>query len=171
MIWLVIPSFPDYEVSEFGNIRRCRPGIRGGFVGKVMKPYIRQDGYCMYILRRDNRSFHRKAHQLVAETFLGSKPFPEAEVLCHTDGSRTNDHFTNLRWDSSAGNKADMIGHGTRLAGERHPLSKISADQIREIKKLCANGVLQRKVAERYGIAQGHVSRILNGMRWASEVT
>lgn len=49
--WRVVPSFPCYEVSESGDVRRCKPGIRGGEVGKVMKPYVREDGYRMYILR------------------------------------------------------------------------------------------------------------------------
>ena len=61
--WRESPSFPDYEVSEFGDVRRCRKGIRGGLIGKVMKAYVRKDGYRMFILRRDNRSFHRKARR------------------------------------------------------------------------------------------------------------
>ena len=56
MEWRESPSFPCYEVSEFGDVRRCRKGIRGGIIGKVMKAYVRKDGYRMFILRRDEVS-------------------------------------------------------------------------------------------------------------------
>lgn len=164
--WRPIPSFDCYEVSEYGEVRRCKPGIRGGRVGKLMKPYVREDGYRMYILRRDNRSFHRKAHQLVVGAFIGPCPFFGAEV-CHNDGSKDNDHYSNLRWDTSAGNKADMAIHGTRLAMDSHPLAKLSSEKVAEIKALRFDGMMQQAIAEKFGIGQAHVSRILSGARWA----
>lgn len=166
MKWRQSPSFPDYEVSEYGDVRRCRKGIRGGIVGKIMKPYVREDGYRMYILRRDNKSFHRKAHQLVIEAFVGPKPFPEAEV-CHKDGTRTNDYYANLRWDTSAGNKADMTDHGTRMAGEKHPGSRLTNEQVIEIRRLRASGTMPRDIAPMFGIQPNHVCRIVRGGRWA----
>ena len=167
MEWRVSPSFPCYEVSEFGSVRRCRAGIRGGRVGKVMKAYIRQDGYRMFILRRDNCSFHKKAHQLVAEAFICPRPFEGAEV-CHFDGSRSNDHHSNLRWGTSRDNKIDMLRHGTRMMGEQHPLSRLTEANVADVRRRCAAGELQRVVAAQFGIGQSQVSRIVRGVRWAA---
>jgi len=51
----------------------------------------------------------------------------------------------------------------TRLAGEQHPLRRLTARQVREIRE--AKG-LQREIAAKYGIRQQQVSRIKNGKRW-----
>lgn len=166
MQWKIIPTFDCYEVSEVGQVRRCRKGIRGGLIGKVMKPYIRTDGYAMYILRKDNKSYHKKSHQLVAETFIGPKPFFKAEV-CHRDGSRNNDHYLNLRWGSNLDNKRGMIGHGTSIHGEKHHNAKISEKDVMRIKELFKNGMLQKEISKQFGIRQQQISRIIAGKRWA----
>ena len=166
MEWRKSKRFSCYEVSEFGDVRRIAKGIRGGFVGKVMKAFVRADGYRMYILREANLSHHVKAHQLVAEEFLGPKPFPSAEV-CHCDGSRDNDHYTNLRWDSRSGNHGDKVAHGTSIRGESHHMVKISREAVDEIRRrYAAGGVKQRELAEQFGIKQPQVSRILGRQRW-----
>jgi hypothetical protein len=166
MIWKRIPSFSAYVVNEAGDVKRVERGIRGGKPGKLMKPFIRSDGYAMFIMRRDNRSFHRKAHQLVAEAFLPA-PLPGQREIRHLDGTRTNDHYSNLAWSTHAENMADMMLHGTRMTGEKHPLAKLTDDQVTAIREAVANGEVQRIVADRYGIMQGHVSRLVNRVRRA----
>lgn len=164
--WRLSPSFPCYEISEVGDVRRVVPGIRGGRVGKVMKPYVRDDGYDAYILRRDNRSFHRKAHQLVIEAFVGPPPSSKHEVR-HKDGSRTNNHYSNLEWGTSAENKRDMLRHGTRMQGDSHANARLTPCDIAEIKRRLAAGDLQRIIAEDFGVRQSQISRINTGVRWA----
>ena len=166
MEWRKTDRFPCYEVSEYGAVRRATKGIRGGIVGKVLKPYLREDGYDMYILREGNKSYHAKAHQLVAEAFIGKKPFDGAEV-CHFDGTRTNDHYSNLRWDTRSGNNADKVRHGTSNHGEANWNAKITKDAVEEIKRRYkAGGISQRELGDEFGIQQPHVSRILSGKRW-----
>mgnify|MGYP001571589834 CR=1 FL=1 len=166
MEWRNCPRAPDYDVSEHGDIMRVTAG-RGAQAGKVLKPYVRDDGYRMYILRVDGLSIHRRAHQLVAEAFIGAKPFPAAEVR-HSDGTRTNDHFSNLSWGTSADNKADMVRHGTRMQGESHPRARLSADDVRQIFLLREDGLTQREIGLRFGVRQETVHKILAGKRWLS---
>lgn len=165
MQWRPCQNYPCYEVNEVGDVRRVKAGIRGGVVGKIMRPYRRADGYNMYILRQDGRSFHVKAHQLVAWAFLGPKPFEHAEV-CHNDGSRSNDHFSNLRWDTRKSNHADRIGHGTMSRGGKHPMARLTGEQVSDIRARYAGGELQRALAVEYNVRQGTISRIVNGARW-----
>lgn len=162
MLWREIPSFPDYEVSEHGDVRRAVPA-RGSVVGKVLVPWVRDDGYCMFILRRDGRSYHRKAHQLVIEAFVGPAPFPRAEVR-HKDGTRSNNHYTNLEWGTTQDNRDDQRRHGTLCQGERHYAAKLTEAQVAEIR---ASTDLQRVLAARYGVQQSAISRIRSGARWA----
>lgn len=165
--WRVVPSLPCYEVSERGDVRRCARGIRGGEIGKVMKPYIRADGYPMFILRHENASHHRKAHQLVMEAFGPERPSDSHEIR-HLDGDPKNNHASNLAWGTSAENKADMLRHGTRLAGEAHPRAKLCADDAIRIREMRRKGAKQAEIAEAFGIRQPQVCRILSGDRWAT---
>lgn len=163
MEWRTVPSFPDYEVSEEGDVRRA-VAAKGSRIGKVLKPWIRDDGYRMLILRHEGRSIHKKAHQLVCEAFHGPKPFEGAEV-CHNDGTRTNDHFKNLRWGTRAENHADKVAHGTAPRGENQGGHKLTAAQVDEVKAAIWGGELQRVVAARYGVRQPQISRIMAGKR------
>ena len=38
--WRVCPDFPDYEVSNYGDVRRCKVCTRNrqSFKGKILKP-------------------------------------------------------------------------------------------------------------------------------------
>lgn len=53
-------------------------------------------------------------HRIVALTFIGVPPFAKSEV-CHNDGNRRNNHYSNLRWGTRKENVADSIRHGTFL--------------------------------------------------------
>lgn len=165
MDWRLVQSFPDYEVSESGDVRRV-VAAQGGQIGKLLKPWVREDGYRMYIMRRGGKSLHKKAHQLVCEAFHGLQPFPLAEV-CHGDGSRTNDHWTNLRWGTRVENHADKALHGTAPRGENQGAHKLTTADVEAIKTACRDGELQRVVAERFGVRQSQISRIISGVRRA----
>lgn len=162
-IWKEAPGFPDYEVSDQGDVRRVTPA-RGAVVGKILRPIAEDDGRLLLILRRDGESIHVRPSRLVCEAFHG--PPPKGSEACHKDGNPTNNKSRNLRWDTSSGNKADMVRHGTRLRRAKHPLAKLTPQKVRRIKEQYAAGKLQREIADRYGIKQGQVSRIVNGKRW-----
>jgi len=68
-----------------------------------------------------------------------------------------------------ADNMADMLAKGRRanFKGEQNGGSRLTDDAVREIRALLAAGVLsQRRVAERFGVTQGVVSRINTGKSW-----
>ena len=68
-----------------------------------------------------------------------------------------------------AKNVADMDAKGRRKGpkGETHPAAKLTAEQVRAIRRECAE-VSQRVVAERYGVDPSTVSRIVHGKQWRS---
>jgi len=167
MEWRRCPNFPDYEVSEFGDLRRLTPG-RGARVGVVLKPFIRDDGYPMYMPRRAGRTLHAKAHQLVAWAFLGPPPNEAAEVA-HGDGNPANNHWSNLRWDSRSGNHADKVRHGTDARGEKHPLHKLTAEQVLSMRRQYGDRVETtfKALGEEFGVSQMVARRIVIGELWA----
>ena len=103
MEWRTVPSFPAYEVSEHGQLRRRGRILRGSVDAAT--------GYLKYSIRRDGRHHKRNAHQLVIEAFVGPKPFDGA-VTRHKDGLRINDHWTNLEWGTQSANAHDRVRDG-----------------------------------------------------------
>lgn len=163
--WKIAPGFPDYEVSSRGRVRRAVAG-RGARVGTICKEWMDPQGRVSVTIRVNGKTKTVRPARLVAHAFIGPPPFPKAEV-CHNNGRPHENRVDNLRWDTSAGNKADMVRHGTRLKGHKAPWAKLNPQQVRRIKERCARGELQREVGARYGIAQSHVGRIVRGERWA----
>ena len=89
MRWVSISEFPDYEISEAGDVRRLTQGGRRYPIGYVLTPKPHQRGYVYFIL--NDASGNPKTmlgHRLVALAFHGDPPTPEHEVA-HNDGTRT----------------------------------------------------------------------------------
>jgi len=166
MIWKESISYPDYEVSEFGDVRRSRPGKQAIVTGKCLKPGISRLGYLRYGLCRNGKVSTILRGKLVADTFLGQKPF-ESAVVCHNDGNKTNDHFKNLRWDTQKSNHADMILHGTKLVGSQKPQAILIEENVSEIRRRVAAGEVKCRIAESFRIHPSTISDILAGRTWA----
>lgn len=159
--WRVAPHNLNYEVSEFGHLRRCKPGGSRTWVGKLVRPSKSSEGYAQYKLSLEGVIRCTKAHRLVGQAFI---PNPLGlPLVAHIDGTKTNCAIINLRWSSAAENSADMVRHGTSRKGEKANTAKLTAAQILEIRR--APG-LQREIAEQFGIDQTHVSRIKRGVNW-----
>lgn len=105
----------------------------------------------------------RLAHVVVCEIVHGPPPFAKAEAAhsCGNPGCLTPAH---LRWDSHGGNMADRLIHGTDNRGERHGLSKLTANQVLAIR---SSSDAQRKLAAQYGVSRSYISQLRNGHRWS----
>lgn len=88
---------------------------------------------------------------------------PEGPVM-HAAHSCGNGHlgcinWKHLHWATPAENAADKVRHGTYLTGERVPQSKLTGDQVLEIRSL--RGTMPAKqIAEAYGISPKYVYQI-----------
>jgi hypothetical protein len=79
-----------------------------------------------------------------------------------------------VRWDhlfegTHAENMADMVAKGRNkpMPGENNPNHKLTAEQVRDIRQLYADGgITQRELGERFGVLDSAVSRIVTGTRW-----
>ena len=158
--WRSIADFPGYEVSDQGRVRsywsRSSNGKSRGAHWKVTEQVQRIlaapvcGHYPQVNLRRDGRSFGRRIHRLVAETFLG--PCPDSLELCHDDGDPTNNRIDNLRYDTHKANMRDAVGHGK--FGERfssldqQPLEEMPIVNVRidgELYQRLRNYMLQER--------------------------
>ncbi len=71
-----------------------------------------------------------------------------------------------IRWDTRAGNLADMIKHGTKDIGEQHEWSKLTISEVREIRALRGK-VGQKEIAARFNVCKGTVSSVQLRKNWA----
>jgi DNA-binding MarR family transcriptional regulator len=61
----------------------------------------------------------------------------------------------------------DKVEHGTSFRGASHPNAKLTQVDIDAIRsRYAAGGILQRELADEFGVRQGQVSRILSRTRW-----
>lgn len=101
--WRAIPSFPLYEVSDEGRVRRG---------GRMLKSSSRNGGYHEVVLSlgtRDTRK-NRRLHHLVLEAFVAPKP--EGQVGRHLDDNQNNNRLDNLSWGTQKQNAEDRLRNG-----------------------------------------------------------
>ena len=170
--WKQIPGFPNYQASTAGRIRSINPrkgsranvngGIIGGWVQQVSPRYSRQ---CV-ALRRDGKTFIRKVHRVVLETFRG--PCPDGMECRHKNGNSLDNRLANIRWGTDAENVKDCIRHGRKKSppthyAEQHHNSKMSSAQVAEIRKHKFKRGDLAVLAERFGVCSATIARIRDG--------
>jgi hypothetical protein len=107
-IWRRIPSFPNYEASSFGRIRRG---------DRTLKLHPNKQGYLQLNLSHDGKVVRRSAHTLVCEAFHGRRPWLSSCVV-HGDGNIANNREDNLRWATHAENSGDLRDEVVALLGD-----------------------------------------------------
>lgn len=64
-------------------------------------------------------------------------------------------------------NIKDMVSKNRHIRGETVPNSKLSANQVNEIRELLKNGIKATEIADMFNINTGTVSKIKKGRLWA----
>lgn len=165
-IWKPVAGFDGrYEVSNFGRVK----SVAGTFWGrtyreKILKPGIVR-GYPQVVLCNGKPpTIQKKVHQLVLEAFVG--PCPEGMECRHLNGDRGNPSLDNLMWGTKKENGEDRVRHGTTLTGERHHKAKVTREQVEEMRRLRAGGMMLKDLVAKFGIGFSQVSFICRGHNW-----
>lgn len=168
MNWRTIPSFPDYEASESGDIRRIGES-------RLKNQYWSKRNYLVVNLWRNGAGKTCYVHRIVCEAFHGPAPAPRTDCA-HGDGDRSNNRESNLRWASRAENEADKILHDRTNRGDRNGMAILSDEQAQELKDRAAllprseGGVRIKKgalapLAAEYGVTASCARQIISGVR------
>lgn len=108
MIWVVLPDFPNYEVSDQGMVRRV-----GGELRRLSQ---HRSGYMQVQVRNDRGPSTKLVHRLVAAAFLPA--VPGCEFVDHRDSDKTNNAVSNLRWVDLSTNSKPKRARG-KIASAR----------------------------------------------------
>lgn len=166
-IWKQVVGFEGfYEVSDMGRIRSLDriDGMGRAIKGKILRGSMAGPQRRSYFLLSKNGVKHSEyLSRIVLQAFVG--PSDAGMYCCHGNGDFNDNRLVNLRWASPAENSADMKAHGTAnyLRGEDHPRTKLSADDVRKMRRIHAQGRGVMEISRLYGMDRKYVSGILSG--------
>lgn len=124
-------------------------------------------GYLGVILRGiGGAPENHRVHRLVSSAFHG--PCPSGMECSHLNGDPSDNRPENLTWETRVENHARKRGHGTLLTGARHPrpTSVLTPSDIKDIRALYSEGVMQKELAENYGVTRSAISAVIVGRTW-----
>lgn len=106
------------------------------------------------------------AHQLSYIVAFGNYDRSlQVNHICDNAKCINPDH---LYLGSQADNVNDMLKRGRHkvLTGEHHSGSKLTSDQVLEIRELCSNGISNKLIAEQYNVTPEAISSIKCRRSW-----
>lgn len=88
---------------------------------------------------------------------------------CDTPRCLNVDH---LFVGTQADNVADKMAKGRHrsLPGERHPMAKLSAAQVSDIRRSFAEGAQKRHLAAEFGVTRQCIHLIVTGRSWGTTI-
>lgn len=142
-------------ISNLGNVKSK--------YGRLLSKRILKTGQGYYQV--DIAKKTHLIHRLVCIAFNG--PAPEGmNIVRHLDGNTFNNVPSNLAWGTQKDNCQDTVKHGRSHKGTRHPMNKLTEDEVRSIRKALAEGAKGIDLAEQFGVSFQLISRIKTNKSW-----
>ena len=165
-IWKDVPGYEGlYRVSNRG-------GLQGYFQGKwrTRKTYAANHGYIRCSLTKNGIRISQPIHRIVLLAFAGKPPKPDMQCN-HKNGIKNDNRLENLEWVTISENiqhSYDVIGRGhPNNSGERNgSTTKLTTDQVLEIRRLHKGGVRVGVLATLYGVKHSTISDIVRRKNW-----
>lgn len=151
-----------YEVSNLGQVASLKFNKR-----RLLKQFPDTKGYpIVKLCRNDERTF--KVHRLVTSAFIGE--IPAGMQVNHKDGNKTNNRADNLEIVTNGENQLHcyrVLGYKRPgRPGEKSPQSKLSEQDVKDIRRMREFGFRPFEIARTYPVGQTAISRICNRERW-----
>ena len=107
-----------------------------------------------------------KAHRWIYEAVVG--PIPEGLQIRHHCDNPDCVNPAHLEPGTAADNTADKMERGRmpNRQGEKHPLARLTADDVREIRRLSAMGHSAPQIAKVFPITRGQIGKIVRRENW-----
>lgn len=174
-IWKDIIGFEKvYQISNLGRLRslnrviilvRYNKAYRLNRKGKLMRPSLNTNGYPHVKLLNGDKKKVYSLHRLVALHFIDN--LNNYEIVNHIDSVKTNNRVDNLEWCTEADNRthARKIFNDTTY-GEECNLSKLTEDQVREIRTNGRMEMTNGQIGKLYNVSHETIRCVLNGKSW-----
>lgn len=171
-----VPGYEEfYSASNFGRVFSNSYRMTGRMQELAQSILIDK--------RRTSSSHYRRAkmfrinpktptavHRVIALTFIDN---PRGlNCVNHKDGDKGNNRADNLEWCTNAENlrHAESTGLANHPTGERHPMAKLTDQQVIEIKTIMAKVPKYqgqgRDLGNQFGVSLYAISDIRTGKSW-----
>lgn len=171
--WAKIKGFEKYEVSNIGRVKSVSRIIKlknntTRFVEtQILNIKPNRQGYIRAYLTDENKkekSFF--VHRLVAEYFI---PNPEnKKFVNHKNGIKNDNNVSNLEWCTCKENIVHAFRTGLKSAvrGSKSNFSKLTEEEILEIRELYPIIKSYKKIADMYKTSLSNIAHIIKKRTW-----
>ena len=167
-----------YSVDQFGNVfshpKTVKVGVNGGVRRQPMQTIksftcSKRTDHLRVYLAKEGKKFPRFVHRLVAQAYI---PNPDnLPFINHKDGNPQNNAVENLEWCDGSYNSTHAYANGLKkpvhIKGENNGQSKLTADNVREIRRRRDSGETNASIARSFGVKPKTISMITLRQRWA----
>lgn len=169
-------NFQSFDGEEWRTVLACNKYLVSNFGRMIgpygpMKPSRNNEGYAHVGICIDGVVHKHKVHRLVAEAFI--PPIEGKPFVNHKNGVKDDNHVENLEWCTFTEN----VIHGYRVLGrtdkegESNPISKLTDDSVRLIRRLSSEGhYTQTRLAGMFNVSIVCIGLVVNRKRWAHVV-
>lgn len=117
-------------------------------------------GYGVFWMTSDN---NRHAHRVCWELVNG--PIPDGKLVLHHCDNRRCVNPTHLFLGTQSDNVNDRVKKGRSACGEGHGMSKLTENDVRELRRRFGSTTLV-SLAKEFGISVTHVCNIVHRKNW-----
>mgnify|MGYP000975234228 CR=1 FL=1 len=165
-IWKDIEGYEGlYRVSDKGRVRSINRTDRIGRFKKgiILKQcYDGRKNYLHVTLCKNGKLKSVQVHTLVAQAFVdNSLGYKE---INHIDENKTNNSAQNLEWCTRSYNNC-FGSRKSSWCGQNNPRSKLSIEEVRQIRLKRKSGYKLEVIASEYDISISHVSNICHNKK------
>lgn len=155
-----------YMISNDGQVlslKKKRPFLRRSFVDSGPR-----GGWLSVKLSENNKCKNYAVHRLVASAWIGPPP-TKKHCINHKNGIKIDNRMQNLEWVTHKENMqhAYRVLYPGSHRGQQNGRSKLSNENVLEIRNLRKNGMLLKDVAKIYKVSLSVIARICNKYSWS----
>ncbi len=106
-----------------------------------------------------------RAHRVSYELAYGL--IPDGMILLHSCDVKLCVNPDHLTIGTSRLNVADMVNKNRQAKGEQHGSAKLTADKVREIRRLSGSGLSYPEIAAMFNVDRSSIGLIVRRVNWA----
>jgi hypothetical protein len=160
-IFKTIEEFPNYMVSNFGNVKRSNSD-------SILKTKCKNDYNVINLYKQ--KQYTRFIHRLVAKTFIENPN--NYDQVNHIDGNKSNNHTSNLEWCNYTQNKLHAINvlNAFKFLKNKPIARKLTIEQVIKIKQIFKTNTvtedLIKSIASNHNVNPQTIKCIYWGKTW-----
>ena len=152
-----------YEVSDLGNVRSVKTGVR-------LIPQNNGTGYYQVSLSKNGLSRKKYVHRLVGKAFILNKH--KRPCINHINGDKADNCLANLEWVTYKMNTKHAMESGllVRPVGEKNGRAKLTNRQVSIMKMIRKTmpETTYEKIANFFNINTTTAWKAITGQSWAT---